>query len=311
MQYSHECDVEAVNTPFSHREGIFDDYDQFIGAWLHELTPDLLAQPAMSITNGWQARYRENQWYADALGLPIYAYDSRGQGKSPKEGPLDAVQWGIDANVVVSRAFDHFDQLASQQGIEPHNKILQGNCMGTMALAAIYAGRMSLADRVDGVILISPVSSFSLPRILQPIIFLPTWFGRFAVNYLAPIFAKMAVPGEESEFSRNKAMARVRALDIPAAARQAKQMFWRENVGKYWKYIHVPSLILVGSNDPMVHVSQTAEVYHQLKYPIWIHLDAPDHSLLEDNIDYLAQIIPEFNKDPWGFYEKNRHLHPE
>ena len=72
-----------------------------------------------------------------------------------------------------------------------------------------------------------------------------------------------------------------------------------------------PSLILVGNSDPIVKIEHSFEAYDKLPYPIWLELDAPDHLLLESNIDNLSKLIPKFANDPWEFYEENKHLKPK
>jgi len=301
--------------PWSHRIRATDEseYDHFVGKWLHDLSEQDLSNPAMSITNGWMAKHMENKWYADTMRdkMTMFAYDSRGQGESIKQGELDAIQGAIDANYVIGQAFSKFDQLAEERGVEPGNKILQGNCIGAMTVAALYAGRFNIAQQSAGALLISPVSTFDLPLVVKTAYFFPPFVGKWAIKYLGEPVAKMMVSGEDSEFSRQKALERLNSIDIDAALKQAKQIFWRENVEKLWKYIDVPTLMLVSDSDPLTKLEQSAEVYHALKYPIWLQLKAPDHLLLEGNIDYLSDLIPKFAADPWSVYEDFKDITPE
>ena len=294
---------------------VFNDesHNRFVTKWLTPLDKTKLSNPSMAITNGWMSEHHKNQWYADALSdnVNVFAYDSRGTGDSPKEGELNAFQSGIDANSVIGRAFDQLDTMAKEQGIEPGNKILQGNCIGTMTLASLFSGKLPLAKRTDGTILISPVSTFSLPILLKMTYFLPVWFVDFAIKYVAPTVAGMVVPGEDSESSRQEALGRARKLIPPVAVKQTRQVFWKENVTHAWKHINVPSLILVGRHDPLVKLEHSFDPYNRLPYPIWMELKAPDHLILEDNIEELKVVLPKFMNDPWGFYEEFKYLKPD
>ena len=128
---------------------------------------------------------------------------------------------------------------------------------------------------------------------------------------IAPTFAKLSVPGDDSDDSRKEAMSRLNGIDPSVAVRQTRQIFWKENVSKYWESIKVPSLILVGNSDPIVKIQHSFEAFDKLPYPIWFELDAPDHLLLESNIEHLSTIIPKFANDPWKFYEEHKHLKPK
>ncbi|MCE7735366.1 MAG: hypothetical protein GPJ54_10845 [Candidatus Heimdallarchaeota archaeon] len=288
-------------------------HQQFVSKWHTDITKQKkTCKPAMGIINGWMSAHQKNQWYADALskGIHTFSFDSRGQGKSPKSGKLNSIQGAMDANSIISAAFDQYDQICMKKSGEKANKILQGNCVGTMALAALFAGDLPLASEIAGTILISPVSTFNLPLPLKMTFFLPEWFAKFAIEKIAPTFTKIAVPGDESETSRSEAMSRLKEIDPKIAIKQAQQIFWKENVTNYWKHIKVPSLILVGNSDPIVKLRDSYDAYNRLPYPIWLELDAPDHLLLEGNIDYLSEIIPRFANDPWALYEEFKHISP-
>ncbi|MCH8907640.1 MAG: alpha/beta hydrolase [Candidatus Heimdallarchaeota archaeon] len=244
-------------------------------------------------------------------GINVFAYDSRGTGESPKEGDFGAIQAAIDAQQVISTAFKEYDQLARDQGIQPGMKILQGNCVGTFAIAAMFAGGLPLSKIVDGVILISPVHSFDLPIYLKTSYFVPIWGFELARKYLAPKFIQWSTPGDDSVISRNEATKRVQNILPEVAVKQSKQIFWKENVKKYWKYINVPALILVSKNDPLVKYEHSLGPYNELKYPIWYELHAPDHLVLEYNLPLLGKLLPEFANDPIAFHHKYQHLQPE
>jgi pimeloyl-ACP methyl ester carboxylesterase len=288
------------------------DHDKFVGKWLHSLEKQGPSKPVIAIQNGWQAEYHQNQWYADELrnDLTIYAYDTRGNGQSPKSGDLHATQLAIDANSIIGKAFDKLDNITSHNKIEPGNKILQGNCIGTMPIAALFAAKLPLSKRVDGTVLISPVSSLSLPPILKMGYFFPVWMLRFAIRYLAEPIANKVTPGEDSEFTRKEAIKRAKKIIPEVALKQAKQVFWKQNVSNYWKHIRVPSLLLVSKNDPIVKLEDSIDPFNRLPYPIWYELKAPDHMLLEGNIELLKEVIPKFVNNPWDFYEEHKHLKP-
>ncbi|MHA2276460.1 MAG: alpha/beta fold hydrolase [Candidatus Kariarchaeaceae archaeon] len=288
-------------------------HDEFVSKWLSNIKREKYpCKPVIGIVNGWMSAQQKNQWYADALskGLHTFSYDSRGQGESPKKGEMNSIQGAIDANKIISKGFEEYDKICIKKGGEKAIKILQGNCVGTMTLAAMFAGGLPLSSEISGTILISPVSTFNLPLPLKMTFFLPVWFAQFAIEKVAPIFTKLAVPGNESESSRNEALERLQGINYELAIKQARQIFWKENVSEYWKHINVPSLILVGNSDPIVKIKHSYDPYNQLKYPIWIELDAPDHLLLEGNIDYLKNIIPKFANDPWGVYDEFKHISP-
>ena len=111
------------------------------------------------------------------------------------------------------------------------------------------------------------------------------------------------------EFSTTSIKSCCRELKDFVTARQ--KILWKENVSNYWSTIDVPALIFVGKHDPLVKYEDSLHPYESLKYPIWYELDAPDHLLLESNTDILTDIVPEFCKDPYAFYEKYRHLKPK
>ena len=303
------------NHPWGHRIQPYlnFDYGDFVGEWLHDPQEIDVSNPVMSITNGWGAQHMENKWYADELfpDLAIYAYDSRGQGESTKHGKLDAVQGAIDANFLLSRAFNDIDHKATELGVSPGNKIIQGNCIGAMTVAALYAGKFPVTRQSDGVILISPVSTFDLPAVAKMTYFLPSWAAKWAIKYLAVPMANFMVSGEESEFSRQKALQRLYRIDVDAALRQVKQIFWRENVSPYWSHIDVPALMIVSPNDPLTRIEDSAAVYDKLQYPIWLELEAPDHLILEENIDFLRKFIPRYAREPWAVYEEYKDITPD
>ncbi|OLS26857.1 MAG: hypothetical protein HeimC2_13900 [Candidatus Heimdallarchaeota archaeon LC_2] len=287
-------------------------HQHFVTKWLTKINRNY-TPPAMAIINGWMSEHYKNQWYAEILSknMNIFSFDSRGQGNSPKSGQLNAIQGAIDASTLVFDAFQTYDEISKKNGDPKANKILQGNCVGTMSVAALFAGKLPLASQIDGTILISPVSTFSLPFPIKLTFFLPVWFVGFAIKNIAPTFAKLSVPGEESDDSRNEAMSRLNKIDPKIAVKQTRQVFWKENVSKYWKHVKVPSLILVGNSDPIVKIHHSFEAYDKLPYPIWLELDAPDHLLLERNMDSLGKLIPEFAKDPWSVYEEYKYLRPK
>ncbi len=304
-----------VSTPSNRlRDRLFHDdtHNKFVMKWLTNINRSK-PSPAMAIINGWMSAHQKNQWYADALSdqMNIFSFDSRGQGGSPKTGRLNAVQGAIDANKLISDAFREYDEISLKMGNGKSNKIIQGNCVGTMSVAALFAGKLPLASQIDGTILISPVSTFQLPLPIKLTFFLPAWFVGFAIRNIAPTFAKLSVPGNESDDSREEAMSRLKGIDPKIAVRQTRQIFWKENVSKYWEFVKVPSLILVGNSDPIVKIQHSFEAFDKLPYPIWIELDAPDHLLLEGNIDYLSKLIPKFAKDPWEVYEEFKHIGPK
>ncbi len=263
--------------------------------------------------NGWMAQIESNRWFQDQLrGLVnIFSYEARGSGKSPKHGRLDPVQNAIDAEILISQAFEEYDRLAESHGKTPGNKSLQGNCLGTMGLAALFAGRFPLSRKVDSVILISPVSKFDLPWKIKFSFFVPPAFGGFLRRFVAPTIIRKIAAKEESEKSRQEALRRLYQMDLNAASRQAREIFWKANVSGFWKYINVPALILVSRDDPMVKIEQSAEVFHELPYPIWMELRAPDHLILEDNIDLIREELPKYLNDPWGYYEKHKNNYPD
>lgn len=305
--------IDSSN-PFYYRVKNTEHLDEFVGRWLVNLEEQDLNNPIIGIINGWMAEHSENQWYADSLAndLSIFAFDSRGQGQSPKSGRMDAVQGAIDANYIISKAFAEYDWLVDQSDrvSQPANKILQGSCIGTMPIAALFAGRLPLHEQIDATILISPIAKFSPPTILKIGYFIPLWLASFVKNYLTVPIANMLFPGEDSQFSRDVALDRVNKLHPPSALQQAKELLWKEDVSNFWNYVNVPSLILVSSTDPLTPIDLSVDVYHKLPFPIWFELEAPDHLILEDNWEYLQQKIPEFARDPWDFYERYKHLEP-
>ncbi len=295
VRFNHR--IDAINE---------DDYKLFVTKWL---TTNTTAPNHLFIINGWQATYSENIWYAELLKKSIntFAFDSRGQGGSPKNGRLDAVENAIDANYIISKEIKNIKKTKNPPG----NFIIQGNCIGTMTIATLFAGNFNVINDVSGVLLLSPVTTFDLPFVIKITYFLPKWFSTFSIKYIAPIVLKMIAKDEESEYSRNNAMERLLRLDHDATLRQVKSIFWKEDVKKYWKYVKVPALILVGKNDPLVSYEDSIDPFNRLPYPIWYELDAPDHLLLETNKKIISEIIPEFSKDPWAFYEKHKHMKPK
>lgn len=289
------------------KEKILEDFEKFAGNWLSDYkeNPSL---PALAIINGWQAEHNENTWMADLMRGEVnyYAYDSRGQGNSIKEGRLDAVQNAIDADHILSKQFAMIDDL-SHNG---NKKILEGHCIGTMTIATLFAGKFNIASEIDGVILLSPVSTFSLPNYLKLTYFVPQWMATFAIKYLAPPIVNKIAPADESEHSRDFAMTRLMRLDYGAALRQVKEIFWKENVSNYWERINVPALIFVGKNDPLVKYEDSIHPFLNLKYPIWVELEAPDHLIMESNADFIQKLIPQFCRDPWAVYGQYKDRKP-
>ncbi|MHA2169908.1 MAG: alpha/beta fold hydrolase [Candidatus Kariarchaeaceae archaeon] len=288
------------------------DYDQFVGRWLHDLNSQDLSKPALGIVNGWMAEHMQNLWYADAMRerMTTYAYDSRGQGSSPKTGDMHPTQMAIDANAMLTQAFGAFNVEAKKQGIHPGNKIVQGHCLGTMAIAAMFAAKLELSEQLDGAILISPVSYFSLPNLLKIGYFLPVWAVRFTTKYLAPTITRMLMPADDSELTRQNALERIKNLDPASAIKQVRQVFWKADVSDYWEKVTVPCLFLVSRHDPITRFEDSIDPFEKVPYPIWLELEAPDHMVLEFNIKKLQQLVPNFAKDPWEFYDNNKHLKP-
>ena len=167
------------------------------------------------------------------------------------------------------------------------NRIIQGNCLGAMTIASMFEGKLEVAKQTDGVILISPVSNFSLPLKIKFTYFLPRWLSDFVVRYLADPVMNSISPGEDSEHARSSAIDRLLRLDVDAALRQVKEIFWKEDVSNYWNSIDVPALIYVGHHDPVVKYKHSIHPFEQLKYPIWMELEASDHFLLEPNIERI------------------------
>ncbi|MDH5401611.1 MAG: alpha/beta hydrolase [Candidatus Heimdallarchaeota archaeon] len=302
LPQNHQWRKRVENTP--------NDYSKFIGEWLVDIEKQDISKPALGIINGWQARYSENQWYAEALKdyMSIYAYDSRGQGNSPKDGKLDAVQGAIDANAILTKSFDEYDRVSIDSGLSISNKSIQAHCAGGMSAAALFAGRFPIADRLSSLILLSPVNTFNLPVFIKPIYFLPAKLVRFATRYIAPSVINKVQASEES---RRNAMQRLSRIDINAGVRQSKAIFWKENVEKYWKYVKVPTLIFVSRKDPVTTIEESKEVFDCLPFGIWWELKADDHFILESNIELIKKILPEFTSDPWGFYDKYKSNSPE
>jgi alpha-beta hydrolase superfamily lysophospholipase len=290
-----------------HRFIAYQDHHLFRRKWL--LDPQNRELPALFILNGWMSYIERNLWYAQALHnhVNMFSFDTRGQGQSPKNGPLDAVQNAIDLNVI---GVDTYAAYQNHNGGDTGSLFLQGNCVGTLGIAALFAGKFPLSKEVQGTILLSPVNTFNLPRKIKMAYFAPIWLGRFGMKYVAPKIVHKIAPGEESRASREEALNRVQQLIPEVASRQVKQVFWKEDVTKYWKHMDVPSLILVSDNDPLVKLSDSAKAYTQMKYPIWMQLQAPDHLIIEENIHHLKTILPQFMNDPWKFYEYHQHLSP-
>jgi pimeloyl-ACP methyl ester carboxylesterase len=288
-----------------------ENYDLFARKWLTDVDNNL-DKPSIFILNGWQAWISQNQWYADAQKdyVNMFAYDSRGQGASPKHGRMDTLQNAIDAQKIIGKEISRIDKLAEEQGIERQNKILHGNCLGTMTISTLFAGKFDLANDTDGVILLSPVSSFNLPMKLKITYFLPIWMGNFVFKYLAEPITKSLASGDGGEISRNSAMDRLRRIDLAAASRQVKDIFWKEDVSKLWRSIDKPALLYVGKNDPLVRFEDSFDPYDKLRYPIWIDLHADNHFLLEENVEKVSKLNAEFSKDPWKFYDKYKDENP-
>ncbi len=299
--------------PLSHRLNRHDDYGNFNRRWLVDLQNADLSLPAYAIMNGWMAYIESNQWFQDELMgiVNIFSYEARGTGRSPKNGRLDPVQNAIDANRLIGEAFAQYDRLAHQQGIEPQGKYIQANCMGTLALASMFAAKLPLHRKIDGTVLLSPVSKFNLPWKIKFGFFMPPSLSKVLRRYLAPIVVKRIVSKEESERSRQEALKRLNQVDLDVAARQAREVLWKADVSSFWKAIKVPALILVSDSDPLVKLEESAEVYWKLPYPIWMRMKAPDHLILEDNIEIVKEMIAEYTKDPWAFYERNKDMQPK
>jgi len=179
-----------------------------------------------------------------------------------------------------------------------------------MGVCASFAGKFDIAKRADATILLSPVSTFSLPFPIKISPFVPPIVLTFFIRFLAEKIVHMVAPGEDSEFSRQEALRRARAMDPKQAIEQAKDLFYKEDVSNFWKTVKVPSLIFVGEHDPLVKLEHSFDAFQKLPYPIWYKLEAPDHLLLESNMHHLKNTIPKFAKDPWKFYEEHQHLSP-
>ncbi len=293
------------------RQSDDENYDLFVRKWLTDVEKNL-AKPSIFILNGWQAWISQNQWYADAQkeSVNIFAYDSRGQGDSPKHGRMDTLQNAIDAQHIIGNEINRIDNLTKEQGKERPNRILHGNCLGTMTIASLFAGDFDLANQTNGVILLSPVSSFSLPKKLKLTYFLPIWLANFAFKYLAGPIMNSIAPGDGGEISRNSAMDRLKRIDLAAASRQVRDIFWKEDVSKLWKTIDKPALLYVGKHDPLVRFEDSFDPYANLKYPVWIDLHADNHFLLEENVEKVSGLNAEFSLDPWAFYDKYKDENP-
>ena len=107
------------------KESDDEKYDLFARKWLTDVDNNI-GNPSIFILNGWQAWISQNQWYADAQKeyLNVFAYDSRGQGDSPKHGRMDTLQNAIDAQNIIGPEIDRIDKMAEEQDIERQNKIL-------------------------------------------------------------------------------------------------------------------------------------------------------------------------------------------
>ncbi|RMG37039.1 MAG: hypothetical protein D6732_07460 [Methanobacteriota archaeon] len=298
--------------PLSHRLKEQNDHHLFNRRWLVDLKEADLSLPAYAIINGWMAYIESNQWFQDELKgkVNIFSYEARGTGKSPKNGRLDPVQYAIDADRIIGEAFKEYDQLAKEQGITPGSKIIQANCMGTLPLATMFAAKLPLSRKVDGVVLLSPVSTFNLPWKIKFGFFVPPLLAKVLRRYVAPIVVRKIAPKEESERSRQESLKRLNSIDLGVAGKQAREVLWKADVTPFWKTIKVPALILVSDSDPLVRLEESVEVYHRLPFPIWMQMTAPDHLILEDNIDKVKVFLPEFAANPWNFYEKNKHRKP-
>lgn len=289
------------------------DHHLFNRKWLVDLDEADLSLPAYAIINGWMAYIESNQWFQDELAgkVNIFSYEGRGTGKSPKKGRLDPVQNAIDADRIIGEAFAEYDRMARKQGVKPGPKIVQANCMGTLALASLFAAKLPLSQNLDAVVLLSPVSTFKLPWKIRFGFFVPPVLGKMVRRYLGPLVVKSIASKEESERSRQEALKRLNSIDLDVAGRQAREVLWKANVSTFWKTVNVPALILVSDSDPLVRIEESAEVFDKLPYPIWMELTAPDHLILEDNIEKIKEFLPQFVNDPWNFYERHKHLRPK
>ena len=200
------------------------DHHLFNRRWLVDLETADLSLPAYAIINGWMAYIESNQWFQDELKgkVNIFSYEARGTGKSPKNGRLDPVQYAIDADRIIGEAFDEYDRLAREKGVQPGKKIIQANCMGTLPLAALFAAKLPLSQRIDGVILLSPVSTFNLPWKIKFSFFVPPLLGKVLRRYVAPIVVRKIAPKEESERSRNESLKRLNGIDLNVASKQER-----------------------------------------------------------------------------------------
>ncbi len=290
-------------------------YDQLFGKWLTPLTKERLSKDSFFVVNGWLAHHSDNNPLTDKISdlFNVFAYDARGLGKSSRFGPLTVKQTALDMNYIFVKYLQLRLEFANHHNIDTSELgkvFLMGSCIGGLPIAAAYATKLPITRYVTGILIISPISSFKPHKLIRPMYFLPPIIIQIFKKWLAKPMLDFVLPKENAKDTKELALKRVGRIDPQVTTRQAREFLWKGNVYDAWKYITVPTILLVGDKDPVAPLESSLDVYKQLKYPIWLKLNAPSHLILEYNIEYLRSNFLSFTNDPFLFFKKNQHLRP-
>lgn len=290
-------------------------YKQIFGKWLTPMTKKRLQMDSFLLVNGWLANHYDNYPLTKKLShlTNVFSYDVRGTGKSIQFGPMTVKQAALDMNHVFMRALHERKMLADSYGLKDSDMgkvFLMGSCIGGLPIAAAYAAKLPITNHVVGIVILSPISKFIPHKLVKSLYFLPPLVIALLKNWFALPIINKVLPGEDTSDTKQLAIRRVKRIDPFVTTRHAREFLWKGDVKDAWKYISVPTLLLVGDTDPIASLKSSAEVYQNLKYPIWVKLIAPSHLLLEYNLEYMQKNFPSFTKDPAQFYKDHMLFKP-
>lgn len=283
-------------------------YEHIFGKWLTPMIKKRLHMDCFFLVNGWLANYYDNYPLTKKISYlaNVFSYDIRGTGKSIRSGPMTVKQAALDMNHIFMKALQERKILADSYGlkdIDTGNVFLLGSCIGGLPIAAAYAAKLPITKHVAGIVIISPISKFIPYKLAKTLYFLPPLVIALLKKWLALPIINKVLPGEDASDIKQLAITRIKRIDPFVTTRHAREFLWKGDVKDAWKYISVPTLLLVGDNDPVASLESSAEVYQNLKYPIWVKLNAPSHLLLEYNLKYMHKNFPSFTKDPAQFFK--------
>jgi pimeloyl-ACP methyl ester carboxylesterase len=283
-------------------------YKQIFGKWLTPMIKKRLQMDCFLLVTGWLSNHHDNYPLTKKLShlTNVFSYDVRGTGKSIRSGPMTVKQAALDMNHIFMKVLQERKMLADSYELKDSDigkVFLLGSCIGGLPIAAAYAAKLPITKHVAGIVILSPISKFIPHKLVKFLYFLPPFVISLLKEWFALPIINKVLPGEDSSDTKQLAIKRVKRIDPFATTRHAREFLWKGDVKDAWKYISVPTLLLVGNNDPVASLESSVEVYQNLRYPIWVKLNAPSHLLLEYNLDYMHKNFPSFTKDPAQFYK--------